>query len=135
MRTGTFVSSKIERVLFGQSASEALAAEVQRLAACHVFLIVSGTMNRTTDEVAKIRRVLGCRYAGSYDRISQHTLRSSVLEVAQCARDVGTDLVVTFGGGSVTDAGKMVQLSLRHNIVDLEGFERFRAVVKPDGTS
>ena len=104
-----------------------------RIGAKRVFLVVSGTMNRTTDEVAKVQAVLGSRHAGTYDSIPPFTPRSAVLQAAQQARDVGTDLVVTFGGGSVTEGGKMVRLCLQHNITDVDGFDRFRLMTSPVG--
>ena len=91
-------------------------------------------MNRTTDEVEKVRAALGSRYAGTYDSIPPFTPRSAVLEAARLARSVGTDLLVTFGGGSVTEGGKMVRLCLQHNITDVDGFDRFRLITHPDGT-
>ena len=108
-------------------------AEVERIGAKRVFLVVSGTMNRTTDEVAKVQAVLGSRHAGTYDSIPPFTPRSAVLQAAQQARDVGTDLVVSFGGGSVTEGGKMVRLCLQHNITDVDGFDRFRLMTSPVG--
>jgi maleylacetate reductase len=124
----------IDRIVYGEPAPEALRKEVERLGANRVFLIVSGTMNRTTDEVAKVCSALGSRYAGLYDRMPSHTPRTAVLEAASGARAAGADLIVSFGGGSVTDAGKMVQLCLRHAITDYDGFDAFRIVVNSDGT-
>ena len=134
MRSGMFVFSAIERIVYGQPAARALRAEAERLGAQRVFLVVSGTMNRTTDEIAKVRDELGSRYAGLFDRIPSHTPRDAVLGAAREARAAGADLIVTFGGGSVTDAGKMVQLCLQHDITDVDGFDAFRVVVNPDGT-
>ena len=91
-------------------------------------------MNRTPDGVVKVREALGSRYAGLYDRIPSHTPRDAVLEAAHAARAVDTDLIVTFGGGSVTDAGKIVQLCLRHGITDFDGLDAFHVIVNPDGT-
>src|SRR4051812_3209309 len=125
MRSGMFVFSAIKRIVYGQPAAQALRAEVERLQANRIFLIVSATMNRTTDEIAKVRAALGDRYAGLYDRMPPHTPRDAVLEAAKEARAVGADLIVTFGGGSVTDAGKMVRLCLRHDIEDIHGFDAF----------
>jgi len=133
-RPGMFNFPAIERILYGQPAARALAAEAERLRAERVFLIVSGTMNRTTDEVSKVREALGRRYAGLYDRIAPHIPRESVLEAAHAARSAGADLIATFGGGSVTGAGKMVQLCLRHNITGPESFAAFRVVVNADGS-
>ncbi|MPZ44149.1 MAG: iron-containing alcohol dehydrogenase [Betaproteobacteria bacterium] len=134
MRSGVLVFPAIERIVYGQPAAQALREEAERLGAQRVFLIVSGTMNRTTDEVVKVRAALGSRHAGQYDRMPAHTPRDAVLEAAAAARSVAADLIVTFGGGSCTDAGKMVQLCLRHDIRAPDDFDRFRTVVKADGT-
>jgi maleylacetate reductase len=134
MREAVFEFPALERVIYGRPAAQALAAEVERIGARRVFLVVSGTMNRTTDEVEKVRAALGDRYAASYDGIPPFTPRSAVLKAAQLARSANADLVVTFGGGSVTEAGKMVRLCLQHDIRDVNGFDRFRTITKPDGT-
>jgi maleylacetate reductase len=134
MRETVFDFPALERLVYGKPAAQALAAEVERIDAKRVFLIVSGTMNRTTDEVQKVRTALGNRYAGTYDGVPPFTPRSAVLEAAQLARSAGADLIVTFGGGSVTEAGKVVRLALQHNITDVDGFDRFRVVVNADGT-
>ena len=134
MRETVFDFPALERLVYGVPAAQALAAEVDRIDAKRVFLIVSGTMNRTTDEVERVRTALGNRYAGSYDGIPPFTPRSAVLEAAQLARSAGADLVVTFGGGSVTEAGKVVRLALQHDITDVDGFDRFRVMVNADGT-
>ena len=59
MQSGQFVFTAIERMVYGQPAAQALRKEVDRLKAARVFMIVSGTMNRTTDEIAKVREALG----------------------------------------------------------------------------
>lgn len=134
MFSGMFTFTAIERIVYGQPAAQALLAEAERLKAQRVFLMVSGTMNRSTGEVAKVRDALGGRFAGLYDRMPSHTPRDAVLEVAQAARAAGADLIVTFGGGSLTDAGKLVQLCLRHNVTRYEELDAYRAVVNTDGT-
>lgn len=61
-----------------------------------------------------------------------------MLAAAAHAREVGADLVVTVGGGSVTDAGKILPVCLRHDIRAHDDFEAYRIrvedgqVVKPD---
>ena len=134
MREDVFSFPALERLIYGKPAAQALAAEVERIGAKRVFLVVSGTMNRTTDEVEKVRAALGNRYAGDVRRDPALHPRSAVLKAAELARSAGTDLVVTFGGGSVTEAGKIVRLCLQHDITDVDGFDRFRAVTRPDGT-
>jgi len=134
MRENVFVFPGLERLIYGKPAAAALAAEVERIGAKRVFLVVSGTMNRTTDEVEKLRAILGGRYAGTYDKVAPFNPRLGVLEAAELARAGGTDLVVTFGGGSVTEAGKVLRLALHHDIRNAEDFDRYRIVVHADGT-
>ena len=133
MPLGMLQFQPIERIIYGKPAAEALKTETQRLDATRVFLMVSGTMNRTTDEVAEVRAALGNRYAGICDHMPPHTPRDAVIEAANKARDAKADLIVTFGGGSWTDAGKAVQLCLRHNIRDVDALEPYRARTGPDG--
>lgn len=135
MRNTVFSFPALERLIYGEPAAAALAAEVHRLGAKRVFLVVSGTMNRTTDEVEKLRSALGERYAGCYDKVPPFNPRSAVLEAAEMARAAATDLVVTFGGGSVTEAGKVLRLALHHDIRTIEGFDPYRALVHADGTN
>jgi len=132
--SGMFVLPAIERIVYGKPAASGVPQEASRLGAKRVFLMVSGTMNRTTDEVEKLRRGLGDRYAGTFDAMPPHTPRDAVLEATRQARAAEADLVVTFGGGSLTDAGKMVRLALQHRITDLDGFDAYRARLNPDGT-
>src|SRR5271155_2086010 len=133
MLTGRFTFPAIERIVYGKPAAAALKEEAQRLEATRVFLMVSGTMNRETDEVAKLRAALGNRYAGLHDRMAPHTPRDDVIAAANAARAAGADLLVTSGGGSLTDAGKVAQLCLRHDISAGDGLEPFRAVTGADG--
>ena len=135
MREAVFDFPALERVIYGGPAAQAIAAEAERLGAKRVFLIVSGTMNRATGEVEKVRAALGSRYAGSYDRVPPFNPRSAVLEAARLARIAQADLVVTFGGGAVTEAGKVVRLALEYDIDDLDGFDRYRVVIHADGTN
>jgi maleylacetate reductase len=111
-----------------------LVTEAARSGAKRVFLVVSGTLDRETTWVDEMRGVLGVRYAGSFDGMPSHTPRQSVLEATEKAREAGADLIVTFGGGSGTDAGKMIRLALKHDIRAIEDFDRFVVRVAPDGS-
>ena len=134
MWRGTIALPAIERVQSGIPAAEALLIEAERLNARRVFLVVSRTMNRETDHVARMREALGARYAGLHEGIPPHTPMDVVVTAAGAARALDADLIVTFGGGSVTDAGKVMQLCLRHGITTMDGLEPFRMVTHPDGT-
>ena len=130
---GVYQSVPIDRIIYGRPATAVLAEEAARLGASRVFLMVSRTLDRDTDWVSGMRTALGARYAGSYDGMPSHTPREAVLNATLQARALNADLIVTFGGGSLTDAGKMVRLALRHDIARIEDFDRFAIQVTPEG--
>jgi len=130
---GQVVFSKMEEVLYGKPAAETVAALAQKRGAERVFLMVSGTLNRSTDEIDKLRRALGNHCVGTFDAMPPHTPRSAVIAAAEQARDARADLIVTLGGGSITDGAKAVQLCLANDIRTAEAMDQVRAPspVKP----
>jgi len=131
---GVYQNFAIDRVIYGRPAAESLVAEAVRLGAKRVFLVVSRTLDRETTWVQEMRTVLGARYAGCCDGMPSHTPRQAVLDAAVKAREADADLIVTFGGGSGTDAGKMIRLALKHDIRTIEDFDPFVVRVAPDGS-
>jgi len=63
--SGRVLFGQMDEVVFGKPAAEAIAAQVHRLGTTRVFLMVSNSLNRNTDEIDKICRALGNRCAGS----------------------------------------------------------------------
>jgi maleylacetate reductase len=135
IRPGIHHFPAIERVVFGQPAAEAVSAEVQRAGARRVMLLVSSTLNRSTDEVRKIERALGDKHAKTVDGVPQHTTRTGVSFAVNAAMKANADLLVAIGGGSVIDAAKMVTLCMRHNMVDehLEKLDEFEIKIDESG--
>ena len=120
INTGRVALSKMDGVTFGVPAPDALKEEVSRIGSQRIFLMISGSLNRNTDEITKIRNALGNKVVGEFDRVSPHTPRRDVILATKAARDSKADLIVTFGGGSITDAAKAVALCLANNISDAE---------------
>src|SRR6185436_7366217 len=118
----------MDEVVFGQPAAQAIAAQMDRLRTSRAYLMVSGTLNRETDEIEKIRRALGTRYIGSFDAMPPHTPRQAVIAASEAARAAGADLIVTVGGGSITDGAKAVQLCLANNVRTVEAIDSIRVV-------
>jgi maleylacetate reductase len=131
LQSGRVVFSHMEEVLFGQPAAPAI-AELAKDARC-VFPMVSGTLNRETDEIDKVRRALGNRCVGVFDKMLPHTPRSAVIAAAEQAREARADLIVTIGGGSITDAAKTVQLCLANDVRTPDAIDALRPVKGPDG--
>ena len=57
-----------------------------------------------------------------------HTPREAVIAAAELARAANADLIVTIGGGSITDGAKAVQLCLANDIRTVDDIDRIRAV-------
>jgi alcohol dehydrogenase class IV len=75
-----------------------------------VYILASGSLCRNTDYVKRLQRALGDQVAGLREGMTPHTLWSEVLEVTEECRRLRADLIVTIGGGSLTDAAKIVTL-------------------------
>jgi maleylacetate reductase len=124
---GRVVFGAMDEVVFGRPASEAIVEQLNRLGAKRAVLMVSGTLNRETDEIENIRRVMGPRYAGTFDAMPPHTPRAAVIAASEQARAAEADIIVTIGGGSITDGAKAVQLCLANNIRHPDDIDRVRA--------
>lgn len=128
MHRGRVVFGAMDEVVFGEPAAGAVVAQLERLQKSRAFLMVSGTLGRETDEIDKIARALGSRCAAIFDAMPQHTPREAVIAAAEQARAANADLIVTIGGGSITDGAKAVQLCLANDIRTVEGIDAIRAV-------
>ena len=66
-----------------------------------------------------------------------HTPREAVIAATKLARAADADLIVTVGGGSITDGAKAVQLCLANDIDTVEGVDSLRSIkgVAPDMTA
>jgi alcohol dehydrogenase class IV len=62
-----------------------------------------------------------------------HGPRASVLAAAAAAREAGADLIVSVGGGSVTDAAKVMTICLKHNLKLHEDMEPYHMYVNAEG--
>jgi maleylacetate reductase len=131
--SGRVVFGQMDEVVFGRPAAEAVAAQVRRLGAVRVFLMVSNSLDRNTDEIEKVRRALGDRYVGTFAQMPPHTPRIAVLRATEAVRAAQADLIVTIGGGSVTDAAKAVQMCLANDICAPEAIDSLRPLQGTDG--
>ncbi|MDI1266560.1 MAG: iron-containing alcohol dehydrogenase [bacterium] len=127
MHQGRVVFGAMDEVVFGRPASEAIVEQMDRLRANRAFLMVSGTLNRETDIIESIRRTFGPRCVGVFDAMPAHTPRSAVIAATLQARAADADLIVTIGGGSITDGAKAVQLCLANDIGAVDDIDRIKA--------
>ncbi|WP_417319597.1 iron-containing alcohol dehydrogenase [Erythrobacter aureus] len=125
--------TRTERVTMGQPAADALLDQTQAMNCRKVFLIASSTLREKTEEISKIEKALGSRHAGTFSGIAPHAPRADVLAATNAARDAGADLIVSIGGGSATDAAKIVSLLAKHEVRTVEDFEPLRTYVSEEG--
>jgi len=130
LTSGRVVFTDMDEVHYGKPAAQSVAEIVKAHGAERVFLMVSGTLNRETDEVEKVRRALGNKCVGTFDKMPAHSPRSAIVAAAQQAREARTDLIVTLGGGSITDGAKAVQLCLANDVRSVEDMDRIRGAVE-----
>ncbi len=123
----------MDRVVYGEAFDQAAARECERLDARAAFALVSATIARETDLLDRLRAALGNRLAGVWTRMGAHTPRPDVVDAANAARAVGADLLITLGGGSQTDAAKMVGLCLGNGVTAPAELDAFRARIEADG--
>jgi maleylacetate reductase len=127
LTSGRVVFTDMEEVHYGKPAAQSVAEVVKAHGAERVFLMVSGTLNRQTDEVEAVRRALGNKCVGTFDRMPAHSPRSAVIAAAAEAREAKADMIVTLGGGSITDGAKAVQLCLANDIRNPDDIDRIRS--------
>lgn len=133
-QSGRVEFGRMDDVIFGLAAADAVAVATQRRGAERVLLMVSSTLNRNTEEIETVRSALGNRCAGTFDRMPPHTPRRAVIEAAVQARAALADAIVTIGGGSITDGAKAVQLCLANDITSVDGPDALRPFTRSDGT-
>src|ERR1700733_2549710 len=133
MLTGAYRFPAMESVIYGRPFTGVIKDEVERADAHAVFVLASGTLARETGLVDELRAALGNRFAGLHAKIGSHTPRVDFVAAANAAREAGADLIVTLGGGSVTDAAKIVAMCLANDISDAQDLDNYRARIDADG--
>jgi alcohol dehydrogenase class IV len=76
--------------------------------ATKVYLIASGSLTRNTTFTSELPKALGPKLAKTRVGMTPHTMMSEVLEVVEDARNVEADCIITLGGGSLSDAAKLI---------------------------
>jgi maleylacetate reductase len=128
----TIELSPMQRVYSGRPAAEALAEEAERQGAKRVFIISSNTLANKTDELAHLKRALGAKFVGVFDSIAPHVPREDVIAGTLAAESAAPDMLVSMGGGSVTDATKIINVCLKHGLRTTDAMDAYRIVVNAD---
>ncbi|MYW96256.1 iron-containing alcohol dehydrogenase [Amycolatopsis rubida] len=118
--SGRVALSRIENVVFGQSATDAVPAQVEQWGAGRVLILASRTLNTTTACVTDIANALGDRCVSVVDGVPEHTPSTAVMQLTARARELDVDAIVTVGGGTLVDAAKAVRMCLANGATSVE---------------
>jgi maleylacetate reductase len=132
MLSGTHRHPKQQEVVYGRPAAEVVSAAANALSAERLLVVTSRSLGVPGGLAQRIAAELGDRVAGVFAEVRAHSPREDVVEGAARARDLGCDLLVAVGGGSVIDATKAMQLCLAADVRTPEALSAFRAGA-PDG--
>lgn len=92
-----------------------------------IYIICSKSLATGTPYVKALRDALGSKVVGVREGMTPHTLWSEVLSITSECRSLNTDLLITLGGGSLTDAAKIVSLALANNASTFSDLEKLHS--------
>lgn len=120
LRDGFEYNPAAPRIVWGERSAFRLEEELDRLNARRAF-IVCGRSIGASAAFKSLRKRLGTRCVDVFAEVVPHTPRDNLATAITAARSANPDCIVTLGGGSVHDAGKLVTLALAEG-EDLDAF-------------
>ncbi|KAF7342131.1 Dehydroquinate synthase-like protein [Mycena venus] len=84
----------------------------------HVFIISSATLAQSTTALKDLQTSKRIGHQGRRVKIGvkAHTYLDEIIAIAEECRTLQVELIVTLGGGSLSDCGKMVALALANDV-------------------
>jgi alcohol dehydrogenase class IV len=108
----TFRFPAIDRVVHGVGAVATVPKLVDELGGQRVMIVTGRTLATHTPFVDALTSALGARHAVTFATMRAHAPRADIDEAIAVARAADADLLIGYGGSSVTDATKIVALRL-----------------------
>jgi maleylacetate reductase len=99
--------SKQERIVFGEPAAQAVAAQAKLAGASRVLVLSNPSLAREKNLLGAVVDSLGSSCAGVLADVRAHSPSGPVHAAARMAREKAVDLFVAVGGGSVIDSAKV----------------------------
>jgi alcohol dehydrogenase len=100
-----------QTVLYGIDSLDALPDQIQTRGAQRVLLLT--TTSLADKAITKrVETLLGPAHVGTFSRVVQHVPTEAVTAALDAAKTYQPDLLVTLGGGSVTDTAKAISIGL-----------------------
>ena len=106
-----FSQQALPLVSYGTPFTQACQSHVQELfKASRAFIICSGSLARNTTNLDELKNALGSKVVGVRVGMKPHTLFSEILEIVEVAKAAEADVIITLGGGSLTDGAKAIAM-------------------------
>ncbi len=106
--TRTFRFPAIDRVVHGPGAVDAVPSLASELRARRVMIVTGQSLATGTDLIAVLEAALGDHHVATFSRMRAHAPRVDVDAAIAMVGECGADLLIGYGGSSVTDATKIV---------------------------
>jgi alcohol dehydrogenase class IV len=106
--TRTFRFPAIDRVVHGPGAVAEVPAIVEELGARRVMIVTGRTLAEQSEHITGLTRALAGAHAATFARMRAHAPRADVDDAIARVGECGADLLIGYGGSSVTDATKIV---------------------------
>lgn len=93
-----------------------------------VYILASGALSRNTSDLPTLVSALESEIGdgavvGIRKGVKPHSHYSDILEIVHEAKTANADILVTLGGGSLTDAAKVIALALANDATTLDDLE------------
>src|SRR5688572_9502907 len=98
------------RLYSGKDALDNLVRVVDRRGVKRAFVICGRSVAHKTDLVARIRSIVGDKFAGVYSGMLQEAPLECVQAAAKAASDAGADMLIAVGAGTVIKATRVVAI-------------------------
>jgi alcohol dehydrogenase class IV len=105
-----FLGESKPLLAFGFPFEDACLKYVEQYGAAKIYILASPSLSRTTTAVERLHRCLDGKVVKTRMGVGAHTPFSDVLDIIHDVRKMEADFLVTLGGGSLTDAAKIVAM-------------------------
>lgn len=122
-----YIYPSIERVVYGDDALSSLRRACESLNARRVLLLTTPSLAGTSLQL-RVQEMLGELCVGLISDVVQHVPVNAVTRALTLAHDFRPDLIVSLGGGSVTDTAKALSAGLAGGYTDAVSLYRHRIV-------
>ncbi|EJT99153.1 Dehydroquinate synthase-like protein [Dacryopinax primogenitus] len=115
-------------ISYGLKFHEACAKHPSETFRCsRVYILDSASLANNTFALAALKKALGAKVVGVKTGLTSHTMWSECVEITNECRSMAVDLIIKLGGGSLTDAGKLIVLALANDVTQSDDLKRLPA--------